>query len=131
MGTRVTRQRQAVRQVLDEVDEFRSAQQLFAILSQRGEPIGLATVYRTLGLMAESGEIDLLLLGDGETLYRRCSTGHHHHLVCRECGHTVEVAGPAVESWSRTVAEEHGFTEVSHTVEVVGLCPECSLRASG
>jgi Fur family ferric uptake transcriptional regulator len=62
----------------------------------------------------------------GETLYRRCSVGHHHHLVCRGCGRAVEVDGPAVERWADRVAAEHGFADVSHTLEIVGTCAECA-----
>ena len=63
---------------------------------------------------------------DGETRYRRCSGSHHHHLVCRECGRTVEVEGPTVERWATSVASEHGYADVSHTLEIFGLCPRCS-----
>lgn len=63
----------------------------------------------------------------GEMLFRRCATtGRHHHLLCRCCGRTVEVEGPEVERWADKVARKHGFTDVSHTLEVVGLCPECA-----
>ena len=54
------------------------------------------------------------------------SSGHHHHLVCRNCGFTVEVEGPTVEQWSQTIAEDNGFTEVSHTVEIFGTCRDCA-----
>lgn len=126
VAPRSTRQQAAVRAILDDVDEFRSAQQLHALLQRQGQSIGLATVYRALARMVDEGAVDALMRDDGETLYRRCSTGHHHHLVCRRCGRTVEVEGPAVETWARTVATGHGFQEVSHTVEVFGLCPECA-----
>lgn len=122
---RTTRQRQAVADQLAEQDDFRSAQQIHGALRERGESVGLATVYRNLTMMVESGEIDTLLRADGETLYRRCSPQHHHHLVCRLCGRTVEVAGPSVERWAFQVAAEHGFTEVSHTLELFGVCGEC------
>ena len=64
------------------------------------------------------------LTGDREVIYRRSSTPrHHHHLVCRECGKTVEVEGPAVvESWAARVAAEHGYSDVSHTLEIFGTC---------
>ena len=65
-----------------------------------GDRIGLTTVYRTLQPMVDAGELDALRTADGETAYRRCSNGHHHHLVCRTCGRTVEVSGPAVEKWA-------------------------------
>jgi Fur family transcriptional regulator, ferric uptake regulator len=127
-GARPTRQRAAVSAVLDQVDDFRSAQDLHALLRRRGEGIGLTTVYRTLQTLVDAGEVDVLRTDDGEAVYRRCSRGHHHHLVCRECGRTVEVDGPAVERWAGRVAAEHGFVDVSHTLEVFGTCASCSRR---
>lgn len=122
---RPTRQRRAVAAVLDSVEDFRSAQEIHDLLKQRGEAVGLTTVYRTLQGLADSGEVDTLRNDDGESLYRRCSTGHHHHLVCRSCGRTVEVEGPTVERWAERVAAEHGFREVSHTLEIFGTCGGC------
>jgi Fur family ferric uptake transcriptional regulator len=118
-----TRQRVAVREELARDDAFRSAQDVHARLRAAGTRIGLTTVYRALQAMADSGEVDVLRQPDGESVYRRCSTPrHHHHLVCRECGRTVEVEGPAVERWATRVAEEHGFRDVSHTLEIFGTC---------
>ena len=131
IGQRATRQRAAVAGVLQDVDDFRSAQALHEMLKARGENVGLATVYRSLQAMVDIGEIDVLVSADGESLYRRCgqSTGHHHHLVCRDCGLTVEVEGPAVERWTHAVATAHGFTDVSHTLDIFGLCERCSSTA--
>jgi Fur family transcriptional regulator, ferric uptake regulator len=123
---RQTRQRAAVSTLLQEVDGFHSAQELHAMLRERGDRVGLTTVYRTLQGMAEVGEVDVMRPPGGEHLYRRCSEGHHHHLVCRSCGRTVEVEGPAVEAWSERVADAHGFTDVSHTLEIFGTCPDCA-----
>lgn len=123
---RSTRQREAVAAALREADEFRSAQDIYARLREAGAAVGLTTVYRTLATMAEGGEVDVLRTDEGESIYRRChSETHHHHLVCRHCGRTVEVAGPAVERWAESVADAHGFREVSHTLEVFGTCPDC------
>jgi Fur family ferric uptake transcriptional regulator len=122
---RSTRQRSAISAALDVSGEFQSAQDLHSLLRSRGEHIGLTTVYRTLQALAESGEVDVLRHADGESVYRRCSTGHHHHLVCRSCGRTVEVEGPTVERWADRVATEHGFRDVEHTVEVFGTCNRC------
>lgn len=124
---RATRQRAAVAAVLDTMEDFRSAQELHDLLKQRGEAVGLTTVYRTLQSLAEAGEVDVLRTAEGESVYRRCSSSHHHHhLVCRRCGRTVEVAGPAVERWAERVAAEHGYADVSHTLEVFGTCPRCA-----
>lgn len=125
---RTTRQRTAVMSLLSEVEEFRSAQELHDLLRKRGESVGLTTVYRTLQALADAEEIDVMRPPGGEHLYRRCSSGHHHHLVCRVCGRTVEVAGPTVESWANRIADEHGFADVSHTLEIFGTCAECAAR---
>ena len=110
-----------------EGEEFRSAQEVHAALRRRGEQVGLTTVYRHLQLQADRGELDVLRVAEGETLYRRCATGrHHHHLVCRVCGTAREVDGPQVERWAEAVARAEGFTDVAHTVEVFGVCPDCS-----
>lgn len=122
---RKTRQRAAVDEMLGTLAEFRTAQQIHDELRHRGDSIGLTTVYRTLQLMTDAGELDALRNGDGETAYRRCSNGHHHHLVCRTCGRTVEVSGPAVEKWATAIAEEHGFRDVSHDLEIFGTCTTC------
>lgn len=125
-AVRNTRQRTAVSALLAEVEGFHSAQDLHAMLRDRGERVGLTTVYRTLQGLADAGEIDVMRPPGGEHLYRRCSEGHHHHLVCRSCGRTVEVAGPAVETWADRVAAQHGFSDVSHTLEIFGTCPACA-----
>lgn len=126
VGVRSTRQRSALIALLDRTPEFRTAQELHDELRRDGETIGLTTVYRTLQTLTDAGAVDVLRTDTGEAIYRRCSTEHHHHLVCRRCGYTVEVDGPEVERWARTTAAAHGFTDTSHSVEVFGLCAECS-----
>ena len=131
-GTRVrgTRQAEALSAVLDGLPGFCSAQQIHAELRSRGEHVGLTTVYRHLQVLSEDGNLDTIRDAGGETLYRKCRSGaHHHHLTCRNCGKSVEVEGRAVEHWAEHVAAEAGFTTVDHTVELFGLCPECSGRS--
>jgi Fur family ferric uptake transcriptional regulator len=128
-GTRVrgTRQAEALSAVLGGLPGFCSAQQIHAELRQRGEHIGLTTVYRHLQVLSEDGQVDTIRDAHGETLYRQCqSNAHHHHLICRNCGTSVEVEGRAVERWAEQVAAEAGFTAVDHTIELFGLCPQCS-----
>ncbi len=128
---RVTKQRLAVSSALDRLDDFVSTQELHRVLQNDGLPVSLATVYRIVQSMADGGLVDALRNADGETVYRRCSVAsHHHHLLCRSCGKAVEVEAPAVESWAASTAEAHGFTAVQHTVEIYGLCRECSARAA-
>ncbi|RBY94730.1 transcriptional repressor [Blastococcus sp. TBT05-19] len=123
---RQSRQRNAVLALLDELDGFRSAQDLHALLRERGDSVGLATVYRALQALVDDGQLDVLRSTDGEAAYRRCSSSHHHHLVCRSCGRTVEVADPPVERWAARIAAEHGFVDVQHDVEVFGTCAACA-----
>lgn len=126
---RVTKQRLAVSAALDELEDFVSTQELYRILHGRGVSVSLATAYRILQQLADDGLIDVLRNDDGEAVYRRCAvSGHHHHLLCRNCGKAVEVEAPAVETWAARTASEHGFSEVAHTVEIFGLCPDCTAR---
>lgn len=126
MSLRPTRQRAAIAAVLDDAGAFLSAQELHDELRRKGTRVGLTTVYRTLQALAEAGDVDVLRSGDGNTLYRRCATDdHHHHLVCRACGHSVEIAGDAVEDWAERAARRHGFSAITHTAEVYGLCRSC------
>jgi Fur family ferric uptake transcriptional regulator len=129
---RVTKQRLAVSAALDDLADFVSTQELHRILQERGTAVSLATSYRILQSLADDGLVDVLRNADGEAVYRRCAvTGHHHHLLCRNCGKAVEVEAPAVEAWAARIAKEHGFTAVEHTVEIFGLCPECTSLQAG
>ena len=124
---RRTRQRSALEELLERTPEFQSAQQLHAKLQDNGETLALATVYRLLQSMVSEGEVDALRSQDSETKYRRCQRKeHHHHLVCRECGHTIEIAETTVQRWADKTAQQHGFTAVSHTLELLGLCGTCA-----
>ncbi|MEV8267656.1 transcriptional repressor [Microbacterium sp. NPDC076911] len=127
MAQRNTWQRDRVREALADAGGFVSAQALHATLRDENTGIGLATVYRALAGLAADGGADSLQSPDGEALYRACvSSGHHHHLICRNCGRTVEIEATAVEQWARKTAEEHGFTEAEHIVDIFGLCAACT-----
>jgi len=125
---RSTSQKRALAAVLHDAEGFRSAQELHRELLDRGERIGRTTVYNQLRDMVAAGLLDVLPGDDGETRYRRCTPEHHHHLVCRRCGRTVEVEEPQVERWAEDVAGRHGYAEVSHTLEVFGICGDCQAR---
>jgi Fur family ferric uptake transcriptional regulator len=115
---------------LGDLDAFVSAQQLHQCLVAEGSPVGLTTVYRTLQALAEAGEADTIVQPDGEVLYRRCSGEHHHHLVCTSCGVTVEVQDDDLEGWAHRIARRHGFRDVTHSLELRGVCATCAARAA-
>lgn len=111
-----------------DADGFRTAQQLFDEVRGNGQKIGLTTVYRHLNLLAENGTVDVVHRTDGEAQFRLCGPAetHHHHVVCRVCGRSEEVSAPEIETWAERVARAAGYTDITHTVEVFGLCPEHS-----
>jgi Fur family ferric uptake transcriptional regulator len=127
--SRQTRQGHAVLTVVLGSDNFRSAQDIHAELRAAGETVGLTTVYRHLALLTEEGQLDALQTADGELVYRRChSDQHHHHVVCRRCGRGSEVEVPDLERWAESTASQLGYTDVTHTVEIFGVCADCRAR---
>ncbi|GAA1996950.1 Fur family transcriptional regulator [Microbacterium ulmi] len=130
MVQRNTWQRERVREALADARGFVSAQSLHAMLRDENTGIGLATVYRALAGLAAQGDADSLQSPEGESLYRACATrGHHHHLICRSCGLTIEIAATDVEQWARATASAHGFTQAEHVVDIFGLCASCTAAA--
>ena len=130
MVQRNTWQRDRVREALGDASGFVSAQSLHATLREENTGIGLATVYRALAGLAAQGEADSLQSPEGESLYRACtSPGHHHHLICRSCGLTVEIEATDVEQWAKRTAEGHGFRDAEHVVDIFGLCGSCAAAA--
>lgn len=131
MAQRNTWQRERVRAALADAQGFVSAQDLHAALRDDNTGIGLATVYRALATLAAGGEADQLQSPEGEAIYRACSSeGHHHHLICRNCGTTVEIKATDVEEWAHRTAAAHGFTRAEHVVDIFGLCAACTARAA-
>ncbi|MEX2587669.1 MAG: Fur family transcriptional regulator [Actinomycetota bacterium] len=125
-SSRATRQRTAILEVLGAQRSFLSARQIHARLERRHRDVALATVYRTLKSLSRQGTLDVIP-GNSEALYCLCrSSGHHHHLVCRSCGASVELENPQLESWADEVAGEHGFEAVDHTLELYGTCRTCA-----
>lgn len=122
---RATRQRVMVLEALALEEHDATAQEIYARLRERGERVGLATVYRTLALLTEREVVDELSHRPGESCYRLCSTGHHHHLVCSECHRVEEFVGCEIDEWLAGASESRGFVPTSHTLEVVGVCGEC------
>ena len=129
LGARNTRQRTAVVEVLRELDKFASAKDIHQALIDSEHKVGLTTVYRTLQSLAEVNAVDVLQSPDGETLYRDCLTGHHHHhLVCAECGRSEEIEGGPVEKWAEVIASHYGYELVGHDAEIYGVCRACQAK---
>lgn len=125
MQQRSTRQRELIEGIVRSLDSFQSAQHIHQQLQLAGKRVGLATVYRTLATMAAAEQLDSITI-DGELRYRGCSSSHHHHIRCRNCGRTVEISADGIEHWADEVARQHGFTDFGHSIEISGICAECS-----
>ena len=125
VGVRPTRQRVVVlTELMGERNDV-TAQELHERLRAQGERLGLATVYRTLGLLSDEGLIDALSHRPGELCYRLCGEGHHHHLVCSGCHQVIELEECELEPWLERISEAHGFVTTGHRLEVAGLCGDC------
>ena len=127
VALRSTRKRTEIRDALVRIGGFVTAQELHAAMQRQGQAVGLATVYRALAGLAEHGQLDTVQSTSGETAYRACANPtHHHHLVCRRCGRTVELELDEVERMCERLAEVHGFRQLEHVVEINGVCPNCA-----
>ncbi len=124
---RSTWQKTAVKEALNASTGFVSAQELYQALVLQGQKIGLTTVYRALTDLVQVGEADSLASADGETKYRNCTTDHHHHLICRKCGRAVEFELAGFEAAADQLARSHGFKDVSHSIELFGICSNCGV----
>ena len=119
--SRRTEQRRAILGALRQSDTAVTAQELH----DRLDGVGLATVYRNLQRLAEEGEADTLRRDNGEQAFLLCGAGHHHHLTCRVCGRVEQIRDCALDDWARGVARSHGFRQVEHRAELVGVCAAC------
>lgn len=126
--TRKTKQRSAVERLLNDTEEFLSAQQIHHRLIHEGISIGLATVYRNLTALSGAHLVDVIHNQDGEALYRRCQNQNspHYHLICRSCGMTKDVADAGVEEALQRVFDIHGYAEADHSADLFGLCTACA-----
>ena len=124
-GLRVTRQRVAVLDLLQDRSDALSAQEVYLSFRQDGDSIGLSTVYRTLTSLAEAGLLDALPR-EGEQTFRLCSPKHHHHLICTECNAVTELGGELVEEWVSTVASTYRFQVTGHRADIYGRCEDCT-----
>jgi Fur family ferric uptake transcriptional regulator len=123
---RRTEQREAIVEALRASDRAVTAQELHGQL----DGVGLATVYRNLQRLADAGDADTLRRDNGELAFLICGAGHHHHLSCRVCGRVERVRDCRLDDWASDVGASHGFSQVEHHAELVGVCAACASRAA-
>lgn len=122
----VTRQRLRIARILFGTHRHISAEEILALLEADGRPVGKATVYRTLSLMAEAGFVREHDFGDGVRRYEPVpDRPHHEHLVCTRCGKVIEFEAREIARVQSEIAELHRFRPTYHRMEIYGLCEEC------
>ena len=126
---KLTPQRKIIFRFFDNMEKHLSAEDVFNIVSEDHPEIGLATVYRTLDLLAELGILKKMNFGDNKFYYEFCSekdNHHHHHLICLNCGKVIEFEDDLLESLEALIAKRIGFHVVDHQLKVFGFCKDCN-----
>ena len=124
---KITKQRRAVLEAFLGSEDHVSAEELYKLVTEKEPKIGLATVYRTLSLLTQSGLASELDFGDGQKRYEhKFMHSHHDHMICTECGKIIEFSHPMIEKLQEEVAGRHSFKLTSHKLDLFGLCAECS-----
>jgi Fur family ferric uptake transcriptional regulator len=128
----ITRQRDLVARVVFLSQDHLSVEGIRRELRQQGARVGLATVYRTLDLLVESGLVRAHEFGEGFKRYEpMASQAHHEHLICERCGRVLEFAHERLERMLPVLADEHGFQHRRHRVEIYGVCRTCRQQELG
>ncbi|MFO0580970.1 MAG: Fur family transcriptional regulator [Anaeromyxobacter sp.] len=125
-GLKRSRQRERIASAFFELDGHVTVEEVVERARRNDPRVSLATVYRTMKLLADSGLATARQFGDGQTRYE-ASEGreHHDHLICTSCGAIVEFANDRIESLQAAVAKRHGFDVEKHKLELYGRCPDC------
>lgn len=125
-GLKSTKQRAQILDSFFGAEGHLSVEELWARVRTVNSKVSVATVYRTMKLLAEAGLAHARNFGDGQTRYEAAVGKHHHdHLICTQCGTIVEFGDDRIESLQDAVARKHGFKVTSHKMELYGICKSC------
>ncbi len=128
-GLKSTRQRSLIIDTFLAATGHVSVEELWAKVRSADAKVSVATVYRTMKLLSESGLAHARNFGDGQTRYEAAVGKHHHdHLICTNCGTIIEFENDRIEAMQDTIAKRHGFKVTSHKLELYGLCKSCQGR---
>jgi len=122
---KLTAQRRAILDMINASDRHWDADELARSLSDSGQSIGIATVYRGLATLETAGLIESIQLADKKR-YERADKAHHDHMICTDCGSIEEFAHATIENLQMSIAAGKGFTVTGHQLVMFGLCKECT-----
>jgi Fur family transcriptional regulator, ferric uptake regulator len=125
LTTRLTTKQKAILTQLEQLQEAVSAQQLYMELRQRGESLGLATVYRSLDLLKLRGLVQSRTTAHGEALYSPIQQDRHY-LTCLQCGSSVPLNFCPLQGMETQLRRSQAFTIYYHTLEFFGICEPCT-----
>jgi len=125
LGYRLTPQRQLILTTLQESDDHISAEEIHTRVCAKYPHVNISTVYRTLELLKGLGLVTETDLRGGRFRYHPAEKGHHHHLICEQCGATIDIAESLLLPLKRALLKEHGFkANISH-LAIFGRCANC------
>ncbi|MBT6664011.1 MAG: ferric iron uptake transcriptional regulator [Gammaproteobacteria bacterium] len=125
-GLKITLPRVKILQILESSEVHHvSAEDVYKLLLQNGEEVGLATVYRVLTQFEQAGLVVRHNFEGGHSVFELSSDIHHDHIVCVRCGRVEEFADDEIEQLQKKVADKLGFELTDHNLNMYGLCPEC------
>ncbi|ARR03823.1 MULTISPECIES: Fur family transcriptional regulator [Campylobacter] len=127
-GLKYTKQREVLLQTLYNNSEHFTPEQLYLYIKERypGLNVGIATVYRSLNLLEESGMVTSISFGAQGKKFELANKPHHDHMICRQCGLIVEFEDQIIEKRQLAIAKEHGFKLTGHIMQLYGVCSECN-----
>ena len=124
-GYRMTPQRMMILSAIDKSDDHISADEIYSQVVARYPNVNISTVYRTLELLERLGLVTKTDLGEGRVRYHPVEKGHHHHLVCRECGATIDLEEALLTPLKDVLLREHGFIADLKHMAILGCCVNC------
>ncbi|MFC1976947.1 Fur family transcriptional regulator [Chloroflexota bacterium] len=125
-GYRLTPQRIMILSAIDNSDDHISAEEIYAQIIAKYPNVNISTVYRTLELLKRLGLVTETDLGEGRVKYHPAMKGHHHHLVCQECGAIIDLDEPLLASLRNTLLREYNFVSDLRHLAILGRCLKCS-----
>lgn len=130
-GLKRTAQRDLILEVFLRTEEHLSSEDLYRLVKQEDPTIGQTTVYRTLKLLTDAGLAREVRFGDGRARFEHnYNHPHHDHMICKECGRTIEFFSADLEKLQDKIAAKHKFEITHHTLRMFGYCADCRLAAA-
>jgi len=125
-GLKITLPRVKILQILESrASHHLSAEDVYRVLLDSGEDIGLATVYRVLTQFEEAGLVVRHNFAEGHSVFELDHGMHHDHLVCVKCGRVEEFIDSVIEERQKHVAKQAGYTITDHSLNIYGICAGC------